>query len=148
MKKEAKKAITVAKNNAYERLYQRLESKEEKEAFELARAREITTRDLGSVRCTKLKDSKVLIEDTKVQERSQSYFFKLFNWVRFHSSQHSDQRGREKRQNYIPCCLTSKGEIKEALRKMKAERAVGPHSIPVEIWKCLGEEGHWLMESF
>jgi len=40
-KNVAKKAVAVAKNNAYERLYQKLESKEgEKEVFKLARARE------------------------------------------------------------------------------------------------------------
>jgi len=40
-KKEAKKAMAVAKNNAYERLYQRLNSKEgENEVFKLARGRE------------------------------------------------------------------------------------------------------------
>jgi len=40
-KKEAKKAVAVAKDNAYEKLYQRLNSKEgESEVFKLARARE------------------------------------------------------------------------------------------------------------
>ena len=51
-KKVAKKAMAVAKNLAFERLYRRLETKEwEKEVFELARARETKTRDLGVVRC-------------------------------------------------------------------------------------------------
>jgi len=40
-KREAKKAVTVAKNNAYERLHQRLNSKEgEREVFKLVKARE------------------------------------------------------------------------------------------------------------
>jgi len=40
-KKEARKAMVVAKNNAYERLYQRLNAKGgENEVFKLARARE------------------------------------------------------------------------------------------------------------
>ena len=51
-KKEAKKIVEVAKNNAYERLYQKLNSKGgENEVFKLARARERRTRDLSSVRC-------------------------------------------------------------------------------------------------
>ena len=50
-KREANKVVAVAKTNAYERLYQRLESKEdEKEIFKLARAGERRTRDLSSVR--------------------------------------------------------------------------------------------------
>jgi len=41
VKKEAKKAMAVAKNNVYEMLYQRLNSKEAKnEVFKLARAKE------------------------------------------------------------------------------------------------------------
>jgi len=40
-RREAKKAVAVAKNNAYDRLYQRLDCKEgKKELFKLARARE------------------------------------------------------------------------------------------------------------
>ena len=41
VKKDAKQAVTVAKNNTYERLYQRLNSKVgEKEVFKLARGKE------------------------------------------------------------------------------------------------------------
>jgi len=62
--------MVVAKNNAYKRLYQRLNSKEgENEVFELARVRKRRTRDLVSVRCIKDEYCKVLVEDTKVQER-------------------------------------------------------------------------------
>jgi len=69
-KKEAKKADAVAKNNAYERLYQRLNSKEgENEVFKLAWVRERQTRDLSSVSCIKDVDGKVLVKDNKMQER-------------------------------------------------------------------------------
>ena len=41
-KREAKKAVTVTKNNTYERLYQKLESRKgEKEVFNLERATKI-----------------------------------------------------------------------------------------------------------
>ena len=44
----AKKAMAVAKNMAFDRLYHRLDTKEgEKEVFELARASKRKTRDLG-----------------------------------------------------------------------------------------------------
>ena len=32
-------------------------------------------------------------------------------------------------------------EIKEALKKMTNGKTDGPDQIPVELWKCLGEEG-------
>jgi len=33
--------------------------------------------------------------------------------------------------------------VKDALRKLKLGKAVGPDLIPMEIWKCLGEEGFY-----
>ena len=69
-KNVAKKAITIAKNNAYEMLYQKLETKEgEKDAFKLARAREKKTMALGNIRCIKGEDGKILVEETKIRER-------------------------------------------------------------------------------
>ena len=93
-KKEAKKAVAVAKSNAYERLYQRLNAKGgENEVFMLARARERRTRDLGSVRCIKDEDGKVLVKDAKIQERWQGYFCKLFNGEDLDVSQHTEHFG-------------------------------------------------------
>ena len=123
--------MAVAKNNPYERLYQRLYSKKgEKKVFKLARARDRRTRYLSSVRCIKVEDGKVLIEDTKLQERWQSYFYKLFDGERFDISQHTKQKEQH---NFRPCSRITKEEVKEALRKVKLGNAVGPNSIPMEI---------------
>ena len=79
-KKLAKIAVTIAKNNAYESLYLKLETmKGEKDVFKLVRAREKKTRDLGNIRCIKGEDGKVLVKDTKIRERWRSYFSLLFN---------------------------------------------------------------------
>ena len=83
-KKEAKKAMAIAKNNAYERLYQRLNAK------------------CSSVRCIKDEDGRVLLEDVKVQDRWQSYFCKLFNGEDLDVSQHTEHLAREEQQNYKP----------------------------------------------
>ncbi|KAK3567735.1 hypothetical protein QTP86_024053, partial [Hemibagrus guttatus] len=32
-----------------------------------------------------------------------------------------------------------KDEVRKALKRTKSGKAVGPHDIPVEVWKCLGE---------
>ena len=80
MKKVPKKVVAVAKNNAYERLYQRLETEEDKkEVFKLARARERRTRDMSKVRCFKNGKGKVLVEEEEIKGRWQSCFFELFN---------------------------------------------------------------------
>jgi len=79
-KKTGKKAVTLVKDNAYERLYQKLKTKEgEKDVFKLASAREKKTRDFRNVKCIKGDASKVLVEDEKIRKRRHSYFSKLFN---------------------------------------------------------------------
>ena len=35
----------------------------------------------------------------------------------------------------------SRQEVKNALRRMKKGKAVGPDELPVEVWKCMGEMG-------
>jgi len=131
VKKEAKKGVMVAKNNAYERLYQRLK---------LARARERRIRDFDSIRCIKDENGRVLVEDAKVQERGQGYFCKLFNGEHLNVSQHTEHLSREGQQNSRPGHPITGEEVKEALRKMMSSKAVGSDSIPVEVWKSYGED--------
>ena len=84
--------MAVAKNYAYKRLCYRLYSKGgEKEVFKIARATERKTRDLSSVRRIKDEDGRVLIQDTKLQDRWQNYFYKLFKRERFDVSQYNQQ---------------------------------------------------------
>ena len=35
----------------------------------------------------------------------------------------------------------SREEVKNALRRMKKDKAVGPDELPVEVWKCIREMG-------
>jgi len=79
-KKVAKKVVAVAKSMAYDRLYQKLETKEgDKEVFKLEKARERRARDLGIARCIKDENGKVLSEDAEIKERWQRCFFTLLN---------------------------------------------------------------------
>jgi len=146
-KKLAKKAVAIAKNGTYKRLYQKLKTKEgEKDVFKLARAREKRSRDLGCVRCIKGEDGKVLVEEVEIRDRWRSYFSKLFNDEDEYSLR--DERCvREGHLNIGECSRISKEEVKEALRRMKSRKAAGPDLIPVEVWKYLGEVGvNWLIE--
>ena len=149
-KKDAKKAVTIAKNSAYERLYQRLNAKGgENEVFKLARARERRTRDLCGVRYIKDEEGRVLVEDAKVQERWQGYFCKLFNGEDWDATRQTEHLAQEEQQHYRPSRPITREEVKEALKKMKSGKAVGPDSIPVEVWKVLGEDGvAWLTDFF
>ena len=129
-KKLAKKAVVTAKSHAYERLYQRLETKEgEKDVFKLARAREKKSRDLGCVRCIKGEDGKVLVEEVEIKERWRSYFSNLFN-VENEFAPRVERGVLEGQLNVRACSHISKEEVKEALRKMKPDKAVGPRPYP------------------
>ena len=33
----------------------------------------------------------------------------------------------------------SEFEVKEALKRMKSRKVVGPDVVPIEVWRCLGE---------
>ena len=48
-------------------------------------------------------------------------------------SQHSEHLAREDQQNFRPERPITREEVKEALRKMKSGKAVGPDNIPVEV---------------
>jgi len=101
------------------------------------KAREKKTRGLGCVRCIKVRDGKVLVEETEIKERWRSYFSRLFNGENEYFLR--VERGvQEGHMNVREFSRISK-ELKEALRRMKSGKAVGPNLIPVKIWKCLGE---------
>jgi len=43
----------------------------------------------------------------------------------------------------------SESEVKEALKRMKSRKAVGPDRIPIEVWRCSGEVSvRWLTNLF
>ena len=126
-KKVAKKAV-VAKSVAYDRLYQKLETKKgEKEVCKLARVKERRTRDLGVVECIKDENGRVLCEDAGIKQRWQMYLSKLLN-----GKMMKDYRSRSSESTecqldprfYEPI---NKDEIKESLRKMANGMVEGPH---------------------
>ena len=84
------------------------------------------------------------MKETAIRERWRSYFARLFKGEN-EDSLRAESAVQERHLNVRVCSRISKEEVKEALRKMKSEKAVGPDLILVEIWKCLGEVGlDWL----
>ena len=115
--------------------------------YRIARIRERKTRDLCTMRCVKDEDQKVLVRDEEIKERYREYFDKLFNGS---STQDLDDliiQCQDMNHNYMR--RISESEVKEALKRMKSRKAVGPDGIPIKVWRCLGEVGvRWMTNLF
>jgi len=113
---------------AYDRLYQKLETKEgEKKVFKLTRARVRGTTNLGVARCIKDENGKVLYEDAEIKERWQRYFSKLLNGEVMEDFRSRKRESSEKHLDPRLCEPISKDKIKETLKKMTNGKAEGPH---------------------
>ena len=127
----------MAKGRAYDDLYARLETKKgEKELYRLARQRDRSGKDVQHVRVIKDENGKVMVNSEAVLKRWKEYFEKLMN----------EENNREPRteepevvKEEVNC--VSREEVKNALRRMKKGKAVGPDELQVEVWKCMGEIG-------
>jgi hydrogenase maturation factor HypF (carbamoyltransferase family) len=79
-KRFAKQAVSVAKSQAYDDLYQRLGTKEgEKDIYRMARIRERKTRDINQIKCIKDGTDRLMVKDEEIKDIWREYFDKLFN---------------------------------------------------------------------
>ena len=126
----------MAKGRAYDDLYTRLETKEgEKELYRLARQRNRAGKDVQHVRVIKNENGNVMINSEAVLKRWKEYFEKLMNEENYEEPRTEEPEVVNEEVN----CVSR--EVKNALRKMKKGKAVGPDELPVEVWKCMGEMG-------
>ncbi|KAM3395257.1 hypothetical protein P3S68_004262 [Capsicum galapagoense] len=149
-RKEAKSAVTAAKTAAFESLYVGLQGKGgEKKLFRLAKARERKGRDLDQVRCIKGEDGRVLVKDRHIKNRWQSYFHRLLNDEGNRAIVLGELEHSEECRDFSYCRRFKVEEVREAVRRMRRGRAMGPDEIPVEFWKFVGEAGvRWLTGLF
>ncbi|GJN14190.1 hypothetical protein PR202_gb00981 [Eleusine coracana subsp. coracana] len=69
-KRTAKRAVSVAKGQAYDNLYQRLGTKEgEKDIYRMARIRERKTRDINQIKYIKDGVDRLLVRDEEIKDR-------------------------------------------------------------------------------
>jgi len=129
-----KKVVIIAKNNAFESLYQKLETKEcEKDVFRLAQVKELKTRDLGNIRCIKDDDGKIFVEESKIRERWWSYFSKLFNGEMSGCSQCTERGDDEDQHEFRLCSRISKEKVSDTLTKVKTGKKLWIQTISLEI---------------
>ena len=116
-------------------MYARLETKEgEKESYRLARQRDRAGKDIQHVRVMKDENGNAMISSEAVLKRWKEYFEKLMN-----EKNNKDFRTEKAEAvNEVINCV-SREEVRNALRRMKKDKAVGPDELAVEVWMCMGE---------
>ena len=147
-KKTAKRAVSEAKGRAYDDLYRRLSTKEgEKDVYKMGRIRERKTRDLNQVKCIKDEMDQLLVKGQDIKQRWQRYFDNLFNGENETMDTQLDDSFDDLNRCFVRRIQES--EVKEALKRMKGGKAMGPDGIPIEVWKCLGDIAIvWLTKLF
>jgi hypothetical protein len=147
-KRSVKRAVSVAKGQAFDDLYQRLGTKErEKDIYRIARTRERKTRDINQIKCIKDETDRLLVKDEEIKDRWREYFDKLFNGENEGPTFELDDSSDDTNRRFVR--RIQEAEIGEALKRMKGGKAMGPDGIPIEVWRCLGERAVvWLTKLF
>jgi len=147
-KKTAKRAVSEARGRMYDGLYQRLGTKEgEKDIYRMAKSRERKTRDIIQVKCIKDETERLLTKDEDIKNRWREYFDKLFNEDNGSSSTELDISSDDLNRHFVRRIQES--EVKDALKRMKGGKAMGPDGIPIEVWKSFGDVAIiWLTKLF
>ena len=147
-KKTAKRAASEARGRMYDGLYQRLGTKEgEKDIYRMAKSRERKTRDIIQVKCIKDETERLLTKDEDIKNRWREYFDKLFNEDSGSSSIELDISSDDLNRHFVRRIQES--EVKDALKRMKGGKAMGPDGIPIEVWRSFGDVAIvWLTKLF
>ncbi|XP_070049236.1 uncharacterized protein [Nicotiana tomentosiformis] len=115
----------------------------------MAKLRERKAQDLDQVRCIKDDDGRVLMEDSQIKKRWQTYFHKLLNEEGDRDIVLGELDHSESHRDFRYCRRIKVEEVVGAMSKMSRGRATGPNDIPVEFWKCVGRAGlEWLTGLF
>ncbi|WP_272658120.1 hypothetical protein [Providencia sp. PROV105] len=124
----------MKKSLAFSDLYNRLDTKEgERCLYKLAKQRDRRSKDIVQVRCIKDENNKVLFLEKDIENRWMRYFDKLFNEGSESTIDFSNLNTLNKNREFYFYRRISKSEVREALKKMKCGKTVGPDNIPIEV---------------
>jgi hypothetical protein len=137
-KKTAKRAVSGARGQMYDGLYQRLGTKEgEKDIYRMTKRQERKTSDVIQVKCIKDATERLLTKDEDIKNRWREYFDKLFNEDSGSSSIELDISSDDLNKQFVRRIQES--EVKDALKRMKGGKVMGPDGIHIEVWRTLGD---------
>ena len=89
----------------------------------------------------------LLVKGQDIKQRWQRYFDNLFNGENETMDTQLDDSFDDLNRCFVRRIQES--EVKEALKRMKGGKAMGPEGIPIEVWKCLKDIAIvWLTKLF
>jgi hypothetical protein len=131
-KKTVKRAMSEARGQIYEGLYQRLGTKNrENDIYRMAKSRQRKTRDIIQVKYIKDETERLLTKDEDIKNRWREYFDKLYNEDSVSSSIELDISLDDLNRQFVRRIQES--EVKDALKRMKGGKVMGPDRIPIEV---------------
>jgi hypothetical protein len=119
----------------------------EKDIYRMTKSRERKTRDINQVKCIKVVTERFLTKDEDIKNRWREYFDKLSNEDSESSSIELDISSDDLNRQFARRIQES--EVKDALKRMKGGKAMGPDELPIEVWRTLGDVAIvWLTKLF
>ena len=121
--------MAVARAKAREEMCEELETIEgQKKVYKIAKARDRKSKDFTHIKRMKDQRGNVLYNENAIKDRWKNYYEKLLNEEnpRIPSGDGLPSKG--------PTTDISRAEVVQAMRKMKKSKALGPDSIPIEVW--------------
>jgi hypothetical protein len=113
-----------------------LDTKEgEKDIYRMAKSREWKTRDIIQVKCIKDEIERLITKDEDIKNRWREYFDKLFNEDSGNSSIELDISSNDLNRQFV--CRIQEFEVKDAFKRMKGGKPMGPDGIPIKVWRSL-----------
>jgi hypothetical protein len=97
----------------------------------MTKFQERKTRDFNQLKCIKNEPDRLLVKDEEIKNRWREYLDKLFNDESEKTAIELDD-SIDTNRRFVRRIQESK--VKEALKKMKTSKALGPDDITIEVW--------------